>query len=91
MQFLRSQQIHHAASKEEGRYAMHNINYQPSCSVLGYKPALLATDGKILAVIPVLEVDDLDTGGMLPADALKAAHIAEGQECRRHGSHHRQR
>ena len=52
---------------------MHNVSFQPACKVMGYNPALVATDGQIIACIPVLEVEDQDSGGMLPVEALKAA------------------
>lgn len=74
MRFDRTCQIHEAASKgQEGRYAMNSVLLRPRCALLGHEPALIATDGRIAAVLPVDELDDGDVGGLIPAEALKAA------------------
>ncbi len=58
-------QLLKAAAKEDGRYAMHNVLFEDG--------KLIATNGKILALLPVTEADD-DVPGLIPRQAVELAH-----------------
>lgn len=66
MKFNSKSKLDLAAAAEAGRYAMHHVNLDVVTSELS------ATDGRILAVIPC-EVEEGDSGGLIPRDAIKIA------------------
>ena len=65
-----SAKVEKVAAKEPGRYAMHAVQFERK-SALGC-PALIATDGRALVVVPV-EAEEHDTDGFVTREALDAA------------------
>lgn len=57
-------QLLKAASSEEGRYAMHHVQFVDG--------KLIATNGRILAMLPVTDFED-DTEGLIPRQAIELA------------------
>lgn len=60
-----------AMAKEAGRYAMHYVRFERVSPVTN-GPALVATNGRILALVPV-EAEEHDADGWISAEALKEA------------------
>lgn len=66
MKIDKSSKIEQAVAKESSRYAFNAPYYDHEAH------AMIATDGRILAVVPVLDDDD-DVTGLIPVDAIKVA------------------
>jgi len=70
--------IHEASTKEAGRYAMHNVSLEipregdPTLDGAERPGILAATNGRILAVLPV-DLDETDTPGLVPREAFELA------------------
>jgi len=68
MKFHKSCKIHKAAAKDAGRYAMHHVRLERD-----YAGArLIATDGRILAVLPVQDAEQ-DDDGFLSSESIAEA------------------
>jgi hypothetical protein len=68
MQFDRKCKLEKAVAKSEGRYAMRHT----LLAKRGDEHVLVATDGRILAVVGV-EVEEGDAIGLIPVEAVKGA------------------
>ena len=77
-------QIDRAACKDETRYLLMNINYEPDPSI-PERGMLVATNGRILAVVPV-DVQEGDVMGLIPAATY--AVIRGKMRHERHGPPH---
>ena len=67
MRFQKSQPIHKAASKDAGRYSIHCVYLDPDPS----NGRLVATNGRILAVIPCDA--ESNESGIIPLEAMELA------------------
>ncbi len=78
MRFPPECKLHLAAATEAGRYtAMQGVQYDPQ------RKTLAATNGRILAIIPDVELDDDDTitlETVLPAVVIKGATMGKAAE-----------
>ena len=71
--FPKGSKLHLAANKEPSRYALHTVSL--------HKGHLIATTGKVLAIVPVDSQDGFGVGDepvLLPASTIKAATTAKG-------------
>lgn len=75
MEYRKECKVYEAAAKEGARYlGMVSPRFEPACAPLRNLPALVATDGKILAMVAVSESEGKpDTAGSVPEEAMKAA------------------
>lgn len=64
-------QVEKASAKEPGRYAMNSVKFERDCAAMN-GPALIATDGRVLAMVPVA-ADDADADGLIPREAFSEA------------------
>lgn len=69
MQFERAQALERATAKEPGRYAMHGILIERTSATEG---KAIATNGRILAIVPITLSDD-DVPGLIPSEAWTEA------------------
>lgn len=79
MQYPKACKPHVCAAKDEGRYVLNAVRFEKKCSVVDDGPALVATDGKVLVVVPVTSAD-YDIEGPLPTDLLKQAKARRGRD-----------
>lgn len=80
MRFHKSHQIHKAAAEGRNEGAMGCVLYEPSCAALLGAPALVATDRRILAVVPAdPEVDQPEDRGLIVREAIQEARAVKGK------------
>lgn len=78
MHYNKACQPHKAVSRERGRYAMHLARFEHEED--DYGPVLVATNGRILAVVPVTDCENDTAPSWIPPEALKEAAKGRGQE-----------
>ena len=72
MQFEKARKIECCTAKEAGRFAMNHLYFYKRAAPVDGRPALVATDGRILVVVPVTDAE-WDVEGLIPTDCVKAA------------------
>lgn len=77
MRWSKKCRIQKAAATGEDAGPSRFVLFDPQCTALGGKPALVATNGKILACIPVEPSDD-DVRSLVPRQAVEEALTVKG-------------
>lgn len=72
MEIKKSYKPELVAAKDDGRLPLNHLLLERESALEGGGPALIATNGRMLVIVPV-EAESADVDGLIPVEALKAA------------------